>query len=80
MDNSPHERNDRNSGGSVTGGGYAYGSAHRHGIDEGRDARYAPPSQMRARSKSSGDLRRKLTEDGRLILFSCKYCFKCMGD
>ena len=80
MDNSPHERNDRNSGGSVTGGGYAYGSAHRHDIDEGRDARYAPPSQMRARSKSSGDLRRKFTEDGRPILFSGKYFFKRMGD
>jgi hypothetical protein len=35
---------------------------------------------MRARSKSSGDLRRKFTEDGRPILFSGKYFFKRMGD
>jgi len=63
MDNPPQQGN-RNSG------GYAYGSAHRHDVDDARDARYSSPAQMRTRSKSSGDLRRKLTEDGRPILFS----------
>ena len=72
MDQSSHQQGgNRNSGGGGGSGGYAYGSAHRHDIDDGgRDARYPSPSQMRARSKSSGDLRRKLTEDGRPILFS----------
>lgn len=73
MDGPSPQGGNRYSGGGAGSGGYAYGSAHRHDIDDvaGRDARYAaPPSQMRARSKSSGDLRRKLTEDGRPILFS----------
>jgi hypothetical protein len=52
---------------------YAYGSSHRHDIDD--QSRYSvqsSPAHVRARSKSQSDLRArsKYTEDGRQILFT----------
>lgn len=54
---------------SRPGSQHAYGSHHRHDIDE--PARHGTPAHMRSRSKSYNDLRSrpKFTEDGGAILF-----------